>query len=93
VLDEERMLLRGSLRGDLNALLNQLVQEERIAGFRTNLSDVPRPERPVVTLFPRLGDDPEAVMREASEALTSCGLEVEVQVDPLEDLDDPTQDV
>ena len=87
------MLLRGSLRGDLNALLNQLVQEERIAGFRTNLSDVPRPERPVVTLFPRLGDDPEAVLRESSEALTSCVLEVEVQVDPLEDLDDPTQDV
>jgi hypothetical protein len=88
VLDEERMLLRGSLRGDLNALLNQLVQEERIAGFRTNLSDVPRPERPVATIFPKHGDDPEAAVREARQALVSRGIEVEVLVDSLEDLDD-----
>jgi hypothetical protein len=87
--DEERMTFRGTLRGDLNALLNQLVQEERIAGFRTNLSEIPRPERPVATIFPKLGDDPEAAVRDARQALASRGIEVEVLVDPLEDLEDP----
>ena len=82
------MTFRGSLRGDLNALLNQLVHEERIAGFRTNLSEVPRPERPAAIIFPKLGEDPEAAVRYARQALASRGIEVDVLVDPLEDLED-----
>jgi hypothetical protein len=86
------MPFRGSLRGDLNAILNQLVQEERIAEFQTNLSDLPRSEQPVVTIFPRLGDDPEAPVREARQALAFRGIEVEILVDPLDDLDGPEQE-
>jgi hypothetical protein len=42
----------------------------------------------VATIFPKLGDDPEAAVRDARQALASRGIEVEVLVDPLEDLED-----
>ena len=37
------MVYRSGLRGNLNVILNRMVQEDVIAGFRTNLSDLPEP--------------------------------------------------
>jgi hypothetical protein len=75
-------------RGDVVAILNRLLQEGRIAGFSTNLFEKPLPQQPRVTVFNRVGDDPQAVEQEVLQALAATNASVEVRVDPLNDLDE-----
>jgi hypothetical protein len=78
---------RPSKRGDVVAILNRMLRENRIAGFTTNLFERPAPEHPRVTVFNRMGDDPKAVEQEVCEALAAAGASIEVRVDPLNDLE------
>ena len=82
------MVRRGSKRGDVVAILNRMLRENRIAGFSTNLFEQPTPHHPRVTVFNRMGDDPSTVEREVREALAEAGASVEVRVDPLNDLEE-----
>lgn len=68
-------------------MLNRMIEEEMIAGFRTTLSDPPLPQQRVVTIFPRQGDEPEAVVREVKQKLSSLGLPIDVIADPLDGLE------
>jgi hypothetical protein len=80
------MVYRSGLRGNLNVILNRMIQEDVIAGFRTNLSDLPEPKRLSVTIFPRQGNEPEAAVHQVKRALTALGTDIHVVADPLEDL-------
>jgi hypothetical protein len=81
------MVDRGSWRGDLKPMLNRRVEEEVIAGFRTNLSDSPWPQQRVVTIFPRQGDEPGTIVREGKQKLSSLGIPIDIIADPLDGLE------
>jgi hypothetical protein len=80
---EERMVYRGGLRGNLDVILNRMVQEDVIAGFRTNLSDLLEPKRLTVTIFPQHGEEPGAAVRRVKRALTLLGTHIDVVADCL----------
>ncbi len=77
-----------SKRGDVIQVLNRLLDEGRIAGFSTNLFEKPPPQQPAVTVFNRMGDDPKAVEQTVLQALAAVGTSVDVQADPLNDLEE-----
>ncbi len=79
---------RPTQRGDVIQILNRLLEEGRIAGFSTNLFEKPLPRQPAVTVFNRMGDDPKAVEQTVLQALAAVGASVDVQVDPLNDLEE-----
>ncbi len=79
---------RPTQRGDVIQILNRLLDEGRIAGFSTNLFEKPPPQKSVVTVFTRMGDDPKAVEQTVRQALAAVGASVDVQVDPLRDLEE-----
>ncbi len=74
------MIFRGSLRGDINAILNPLVGDGTIKGFSTNLYEKPAPEQTVVTV---LVDSQEAedVRRRVSQALEPLGQYIVVRAE------------
>jgi hypothetical protein len=74
------MTFRGSLRGDINAILNPLVADGTIKGFSTNLYEKPAPEQTVVTV---LVDSQEAedVCRRVSQALEPLGQHIVVRAE------------
>ena len=57
-------------------------------GFSTNLFEKPPPQRPAVTIFNRREDDPQGVEQTVLQALAAVGASVDVQVDPLNDLEE-----
>ena len=76
----EAMTFRGSLRGDINAILNPLVADGTLKGFSTNLYEKPAPEQTVVTV---LVDSQEAedVCRRVSQALEPLGQHIVVRAE------------
>ena len=77
-----------SKRGDVVAILNRLLRENRIVGFSSNLFEKPSPQQPRVTVLNRKGDDPKAVEQEVREALAAADASVEVRVGSLNDLEE-----
>jgi len=57
-----------SLRGDVNAILNKLVRDGMIVGFRTNF-DLRTPAEPELTVFAGAALDHERVEEVVCEAL------------------------
>ena len=74
------MTFRGSLRGDINAILNPLVADGTIKGFSTNLYEKPAPEQTVVTVLVD-SQEAEEVCRRVSEALKPLGQHIVVQTE------------
>ncbi len=77
----EAMTFRGSLRGDINAILNPLVGDGTIKGFSTNLYDKPAPEQTVVTVLVDSQEEAEEVRRRVSQALEPLGQHIIVQAE------------
>ena len=74
------MTFRGSLRGDINAILNPLVADGAIKGFSTNLYEKPAPEQTVVTVLVD-SQEAEEVRRRVSQALKPLGQHIVVQAE------------
>jgi hypothetical protein len=77
----EAMTVRGSLRGDISAILNPLVADGTIKGFSINLYDKPVPEQTVVTVLVDRQREAEEVCRGVSEALKPLGQHITVQAE------------
>jgi hypothetical protein len=77
----EAMTFRGSLRGDINAILNPLVAAGTIKGFSTNLYDKPAPDQTVVTVLVDSQEEAEEVRRRVSQALEPLGQHIVVQAE------------
>ena len=75
------MTFRGSLRGDISAILNPLVADGTIKGFSTNLYEKPVPEQTVVTVLADSQEEAEEVCRRVSEALKPLGQHITVQAE------------
>ena len=75
------MTFRGSLRGDINAILNPLVADGTIKGFSTNLYEKPVPEQTIVTVLADSQREGEEVCRRVSEALTPLGQHIVMQAE------------
>ncbi len=75
------MTLRGSLRGDINAILNPLVADGTIKGFSTNLYEKPAPDQTVVTVLADSQREAEEACRKVSQALERLGQHVAVQAE------------
>ncbi len=71
----------GSLRGNINAILNPLVGSGEIKGFSTNLYEKPAPEQSVVTVLVESQRDAEVVSRRVSQALEPLGQHITVRVE------------
>ncbi len=82
------MVDRDRMRDQIEAVLNNLLQEETIAGFSTTLSEDPASKPLAVRVFPRQGDNPEATRRAVMLRLEALDCEVEVKVDPLTELEE-----
>ena len=74
------MTFRGSLRGDINAILNPLVADGTIKGFSTNLYEKPAPEQTVVTVLVD-SQGAEDVCRRVSLALEPLGQHIVVRAE------------
>ncbi len=75
------MTSKGSLRGDINAILNPLVADGTIKGFSTNLYEKPLPEQPVVTVLVERHNEAEEVCRRVSQVLAPLGQHIAVQAE------------
>ena len=75
------MTFRGSLRGDINAILNPLVADGTIKGFSTNLYEKPIPDQTVVTVLVDSQEEAEEVCRRVSKALKPLGQHIIVQAE------------
>ncbi len=75
------MTSKGSLRGDINAILNPLVADGTIKGFSTNLYKRPAPEQTVVTVLVDSQEEAEEVCRRVSQALEPLGQHIVVRAE------------
>ncbi len=75
------MTFRGSLRGDINAILNPLVADGTIKGFSTNLYEKPLPEEPVVTVLVERHKEAEQICRQVSQMLAPLGQHIVVRAE------------
>jgi hypothetical protein len=76
------MTFRGSLRGDINAILNPLVADGTIKGFSTNLYEKPAPEQTIVRVLADSREEAEEVCRRVSEALKPLSQHIIAGGDP-----------
>src|SRR3712207_1023579 len=77
----EAMTFRGSLRGDISAILNPLVVVGEIKGFSTNLYERPVPDQTVVTVLVDSQKEAEEACRRVSQALQLLGQHIAVQAE------------
>ncbi len=75
------MTFRGSLRGDINAILNPLVVSGEIKGFSTNLYDKPAPDQTVVTVLVDGEREAEEACRRVTQALQPLGQHIAVRTE------------
>ena len=73
--------VRGSLRGDINAILNPLVADGTIKGFSTNLYERPAPDRTIVTVLADGQREAEEACRRVTQVLEPLGQHVAVQAE------------
>ncbi len=75
------MTFRGSLRGDISAILNPLVADGTLKGFSTNLYEKPVPDQTIVTVLVDSQREAEEVCRRVSEALKPLGQPIAVHAE------------
>ncbi len=75
------MPARRSLRGDIAEILNPMVREGQIAGFRTNLQGRAERDDVVVIVTVPEADSLDTTQKAVSEALSALPISVMIQVD------------
>ena len=75
------MTFRGSLRGDISAILNPLVVSGEIKGFSTNLYEKPVPDQTMVTVLVDSQREAEEACRRVAQALAPLGQHIAVQAE------------
>ncbi len=71
----------GSLRGNINAILNPMVREGYIKGFSTNLYGARPPEQVIVRVIARAESETGSIRRRVLEALEPFSENITVMVD------------
>jgi hypothetical protein len=72
--------------GDVNAVLNGLVRDGRIAGYRTNMAQVSAGGRLSIRLAASPGEDAEQVRRTVLRAMARLGIVADVELRDAGDL-------
>jgi hypothetical protein len=75
------MVYPRSLRGDISVILNPMVRDGLIAGFRTNLYEGKPPEEVVITVTAPGPDDLDGIWHQVKRALDRLPVDVVVRVD------------
>jgi hypothetical protein len=75
------MVYPRSLRGDISVILNPMVRDGLIAGFRTNLYDRKPPEEVMVTVTAPEPDDLDGIWHQVKQALDLLPFDVVIRVD------------
>ncbi len=75
------MAARRKLRGDINAILNPMVRDGLITGFRTNLQDRAPDDEIVVSVTAPRADEIDGTWDQVKEALEPLPVDVVIRVD------------
>ncbi len=75
------MPARRKLHGDINAILNPLVREGLITGFRTNLQDREPEDELVVSVTAPKADEIDGTWDRIKQALETLPVDVVIRVD------------
>ncbi len=75
------MAARRKLHGDINALLNPMVRDGLITGFRTNLQDREPEDELVVSVTAPKADEIDGTWDRVRQALETLPVDVVIRVD------------
>jgi hypothetical protein len=75
------MAARGKLQGDINALLNPMVRDGLITGFRTNLQGRGPDDELVVSVTASKADEIDGTWDRVRQALEMLPVDVMIRVD------------